>query len=40
MEGNLRFVQMAFFSSLQEIGSVKFFENFCAFPFSDAKSYG
>jgi len=38
-EGNLHFEQIAVFTSLQEIGSVKLFQNCCAFSFSDAKSY-
>ena len=36
-EGNLHSVQIVFFPILQEIGSVIFFLNCCAFPFSDAK---
>jgi len=39
MERNLHFVQIVIFPSLQEIGSVKLFQNCCAFSFSDAKSY-
>ena len=33
-------MQIVIFPSLQEIGSVIFFKNCCAFAFSDAKSYG
>ena len=33
-------MQIVVFPSLQEIGSVNFFLNCCAFAFSDAKSYG
>ena len=33
-------MQIVVFPSLQEIGSVNFFQNCCAFPFSDAKSHG
>ena len=33
-------MKIVVFPSLQEIGSVIFFLNCCAFPFSDAKSYG
>ena len=33
-------MQIVVFPSLQEIGSVIFFQNCCAFPFSGAKSYG
>jgi len=39
-EGNLCFLQIVVFPSLQEMGSAKFFANCCAFPFSDAKCYG
>lgn len=33
-------MQIVVYPSLQEIGSVKFFLNCCAFPSSGAKSYG
>lgn len=33
-------MQIVIFPSLQEIGSVNFFQNCRAFPFSGAKSYG
>ena len=32
-------MQIVVFSSLQEIDSLNFFLNCCAFPFSNAKSY-
>ena len=38
-ERKIAHVQIVAFPSLQEIGPVFFF-NCCAFPFSDAKSYG